>query len=138
MSVHLRTKWSWVRITLLLLKTPNIAPASNKELLDIQANYRVWIHSETRTWHDNNMQSIDCFFCDENFGPKWINHCMKNEVFHQGFLQQTWPNPHFSADLVTFTEEILNGKLRCLCSQRLKSQTCFICSSILLVLLFFS
>ena len=20
-------------------------------------NYRVWIHSETRTWHDNNMQS---------------------------------------------------------------------------------
>ena len=23
-----------------------------------------------------------------------------------------WPNPHFPADLVTFTEEILNGKLR--------------------------
>ena len=22
-----------------------------------------------------------------------------------------WPNPQFSADLVTFTEEILNGKL---------------------------
>ena len=22
-----------------------------------------------------------------------------------------WPNPHFSADLVTFTEEILNEKL---------------------------
>ena len=25
-------------------------------------------------------------------------------------------NPQFSADLVTFTEEILNGKLRILCS----------------------
>ena len=23
-----------------------------------------------------------------------------------------WPNPQFPADLVTFTEEILNGKLR--------------------------
>ena len=26
------------------------------------------------------------------------------------------PNPQFSADLVTFTEEILNGKLHFLCS----------------------
>ena len=26
-----------------------------------------------------------------------------------------WPNPHFSADLVTFTEEILNGKPHFLC-----------------------
>ena len=27
-----------------------------------------------------------------------------------------WPNPHGTADLVTFTQEILNGKLRFLCS----------------------
>ena len=26
-----------------------------------------------------------------------------------------WPNPEFPADLVTFTEEILNGKLHSLC-----------------------
>ena len=25
-----------------------------------------------------------------------------------------WPHPHFSADLVTFTEDILNGKLHLL------------------------
>ena len=31
-------------------------PASSKEFLVIQANYRVWIHSETRTWHYNNIQ----------------------------------------------------------------------------------
>ena len=31
----------------------------NKEFLDIKANYRVWIHSETRTWHDNNIKSIE-------------------------------------------------------------------------------
>ena len=30
-----------------------MVPASNKEFLDIQANYRVWIHSETVTSHDN-------------------------------------------------------------------------------------
>ena len=27
-----------------------------------------------------------------------------------------WPNPQFPADMVTFTEEILNGKLHFLCS----------------------
>ena len=30
-----------------------------------------------------------------------------------------WPNPVFSADLVTFTKEILNGKLHFLCNARL-------------------
>ena len=28
-----------------------------------------------------------------------------------------WPNPDEPADLVTFTEEILNGKLHFLCSE---------------------
>ena len=28
-----------------------------------------------------------------------------------------WPNPQFSADLVAFTEEMLNGKLHFLCSE---------------------
>ena len=28
-----------------------------------------------------------------------------------------WPNPQFPADLVTLTEEILNGKLHFLCSE---------------------
>ena len=27
-----------------------------EDFLDIQANYRVWIYSETHTWHDNNIQ----------------------------------------------------------------------------------
>ena len=42
----------------------------------------------------------------------------KNEVFHQGFLQSMWPNPQETADLVTLTAEILNGKLHFLCSVR--------------------
>ena len=28
-----------------------------------------------------------------------------------------WPNPQFSADLVTFIEKSLNGKLHFLCSE---------------------
>ena len=47
------------------------------------------------------------------FIPKHIthNHCTKSEVSHEGFLQYIWPNQQFPVDLVTFTEEILNGKL---------------------------
>ena len=30
-----------------------------------------------------------------------------------------WPNPQFSADLATFTEEILNGKLYFLCYENM-------------------
>ena len=29
------------------------------------------------------------------------------------------PNPQFSEDLVTFTEEILNGKLHVLCNEKI-------------------
>ena len=38
--------------------------------------------------------------------PNVLFHCTKNEVFHYGF----------PGDLVTFTEEIYNGKLHFLCS----------------------
>ena len=48
-------------------------------------------------------------------------HCTKNKVFHYGFLQYIWPNPQFPADLVTFTEEIRNGKLHFLCSDLIRN-----------------
>ena len=35
-----------------------MAPASSKEFFDIQANLRVWIHTETPTWDDNNIQLL--------------------------------------------------------------------------------
>ena len=56
-SVRLRTKWLWIRIRLFWLKL-QMAPASSKEFLDIQANYRVQIHFESLTWHDNNVHTI--------------------------------------------------------------------------------
>ena len=43
-------------------------------------------------------------------------HCAKNEVFHSGFIQQIRPNSQVAADLVTFTEKILNGKIHFMCS----------------------
>ena len=45
-----------------------------------------------------------------------INHCTKNEVFHQGFLQLMRPNPHS----VTLIEEILYGKLNFFCIESIK------------------
>ena len=41
-----------------------------------------------------------------------------NDVFSK------WPNPLETADLVTFTEEILNGKLHFLCSVRRNGNVC--------------
>ena len=37
-----------------------------------------------------------------------------------------WPNLQFSADLVTFTEEILNEKLQFLCSVSLRKGKYFL------------
>ena len=41
----------------------------------------------------------------------------KNSVFHEGFLQQIWTNPQEFADLIRFTEEILNKIILFLCSE---------------------
>ena len=38
-----------------------MAPASRREFLDIHANYRVWIHSETRSRHDTTCKQY-CYF----------------------------------------------------------------------------
>ena len=42
----------------------------------------------------------------ESLSLQLTEHCTKNEVFH----------PQETADLATFTEEILNAKLHFLCS----------------------
>ena len=40
-----------------------------------------------------------------------------------------WPNPQETADLVTFTEEILDGKFHFLCSDRTDSRGLRVCSN---------
>ena len=42
-----------------------------------------------------------------------------------------WPNPQFPADLVTFTEEIVNGKLQFLCSVNFYKMSILVINSIL-------
>ena len=37
-------------------QTSDMAPASSKEFLDVQANYKAWIHSETHTLNNNKIQ----------------------------------------------------------------------------------
>ena len=46
----------WTHNHLVRKRTLNHVAKYNK-FLDIQANYRLWIDSETCTWHDNNIQS---------------------------------------------------------------------------------
>ena len=57
LSVQLQTKWLLVRIPLLSLKLQIWHLFQARSFLTFRKNYRVWIHSETRMWHDNNMQA---------------------------------------------------------------------------------
>ena len=57
LSVRLQTKCFWVRVQFSVTYTSDFAPASSKGVPRHSGNYRVWIHSETRTWHDKNIQS---------------------------------------------------------------------------------
>ena len=60
-------------------------PALSKDFLDINANHRVWIHSETLTWHDNNIQSES--FVSLNFSIfhknlNYPNYLVNFELFY--------------------------------------------------------
>ena len=87
LSVHLQTKWFWVRVQFQSLEHQiwlSVGPNAWVFIYELRgsgfesscsrinlrvhacveertlwhwSNYRVWIHSETRTWHDKNIQS---------------------------------------------------------------------------------
>ena len=64
-------------------------PALSKDFLDINANHRVWIHSETLTWHDNNIQSES--FVSLNFSIfhknlNYPNYLVNFELFYSDIL----------------------------------------------------
>ena len=60
-SVSLQTKWLWILIPMLSFNFRYDA-CFEQGFLDFQANDLVQIHSETRTWHDNNVQSCSHYF----------------------------------------------------------------------------
>ena len=55
LSVRLRTMWLWIRIPLQSLKL-QISRLFRARGSWHSGSYRVWIHSETPTWHDKNIQ----------------------------------------------------------------------------------
>ena len=55
LSVRLRTKWFWVRSSCSHL-TFRFRDCFEQEGPWHLGNYRVWIHSETRKWHNRNIQ----------------------------------------------------------------------------------
>ena len=61
LSVCLRTKWLWVRVMLQLNLQFHLnfrfRACFEQGVPWDSGNYGVWIHSETRTWHDMTLQS---------------------------------------------------------------------------------
>ena len=56
-----------------------MASASSKEFLEIQANYRVYIHSEPREWHDNNIQAEQKVASNEQTLTSNVEKVISNE-----------------------------------------------------------
>ena len=56
LSRRLRTKWFWVQVQLQSLKR-QICACFEQGVPWHSSNYVVWIHSETHSWHDKNIQS---------------------------------------------------------------------------------
>ena len=67
-------------------QTSDMAPTSSEEFLDIQANYRVWIHSESRAWHDNNRHSNQTKFAVLSRGPKLWNRLWTSRYTKENFI----------------------------------------------------
>ena len=55
LSVHLWTKWFWVWVPLQSFKL-QILHLFRARSSWHSGNYRMWIHSESCMWHDNNIQ----------------------------------------------------------------------------------
>ena len=60
LSVRLWTMWLWVQSSCSHLNV-RFCPCFEQGVYWHSSNYWVWIHSETRTWHDNNIQCNSYF-----------------------------------------------------------------------------
>ena len=76
-------------------QTSDMAPALSKKFFDIHTNYRVWIHSETGTWQDNNIHSTFYFIAFFRLVDKFPSlhlpsmQCM--DSFKLTVKQEIWP-----------------------------------------------
>ena len=85
-------------------------------------NYRVWIHSETRTWHDKNIQPLVLESLSNKVAGLQVFSCENWETFKSRFFYRT-PLVAASADVLLY---IIFSKRHCwiYCSYTLRS--CFI------------
>ena len=74
--------------TLYSCRSSDITPAWSKRVYWHSCNYRVWIHSETRTWHEN-IQSIDILETSRN-GDRKI---MESIRITSGPPSKKWSEP---------------------------------------------
>ena len=58
-----------------------MVPALSKDFLDNQANYRVSIHFETRTWHDNKIKEKLFAYLWSYKSPIWVTIAGNDNVY---------------------------------------------------------
>ena len=90
-----------------------MASASSKEFLTFRQT-RVWIHSETRTWHDNNIQSLYQlikFHCLITFTSWDIGqYVYYNCLFTWLWRHKIWNYPNLSNQAVLLHDQIIKTK----------------------------
>ena len=76
LSVHLQTKsfWVWVQLQSLNFQISRLLQTGMAGVPWHSGNYRVWIHSKMRTWHDKNMQCMICLSRPCHF--KFLKGCL--------------------------------------------------------------
>ena len=94
-------------------ETSNMAPALNKEFLDFWANYRVWIHSGTRTYD----MIITCNVLKTSQYSDSMIESLFNKVAgleNNNFIKNTLQHRHLSVNIAKFlrlTISIFHWKL---------------------------
>ena len=58
LSVRLWTKWLWARVPSCSHLNFRFCAYFEQGVPWHSGKYRVWVHSETRTWHDKNIQTV--------------------------------------------------------------------------------
>ena len=80
-----------------------MVPTSSKEFLEIQANYRVCIHLETRTWHHNKIHS-NIWSSYKNILQKMVRRNSFQMIFHCEKLKKWQKNTYYldTSNLISF------------------------------------
>ena len=114
---HLKFKWLQLDLNLEPLSSDHLNfrfPACFEQgVLWHSGNYRVWIHSEKCTWHDNNIQSwVSCFINAITVTItvivqdwRWLIYALCNFLLCNNMLHVFRSNHHYSWKLHKFHQK---------------------------------